>query len=182
LRDTTLLLGGIANLEWSIVKNLVNCSRVLFTGIEWHSKFGSSLCKIHCSKPLWAFVKVVEGSEIYNFGIYTSMHFSSKNSSKTWSNKVAPKHVVPERERAPQCRPGAPRRLRRRTPPYARRGGPATSLPCGAPSRTSTAAPAGPSALPLRAHAEVGRHTCGLNGRGSLHREAMFPHARSTSI
>jgi hypothetical protein len=28
------------------MKNLVNCQQLLFTEIEWHSKFGTKLCKI----------------------------------------------------------------------------------------------------------------------------------------
>jgi hypothetical protein len=84
-RDTTFMLDGILNLEWNMVKNLVNCSRVLFTGIEWHSKFGSSLCKIRWEKHHRAFVKVVEGSLIYNFAIYCLVHFSSNFGRKAWS-------------------------------------------------------------------------------------------------
>jgi hypothetical protein len=32
-----------------------------------------------------AFVSVVEGSEIYNFAFYSSVHFSSNFGSKSWS-------------------------------------------------------------------------------------------------
>jgi hypothetical protein len=42
------MLDGISNFGWKMVENLVNCQQLLFIGIEWHSKFGSSLCK----KPL----------------------------------------------------------------------------------------------------------------------------------
>jgi hypothetical protein len=37
------MLDGIAISGWKIVKNMVNYSRVLFTRIEWHLKFASSL-------------------------------------------------------------------------------------------------------------------------------------------
>jgi hypothetical protein len=37
--------------------------QALFTGVEQSSKLVSSLLKIRWAKPLWAFVKVVEGSE-----------------------------------------------------------------------------------------------------------------------
>jgi hypothetical protein len=57
---------------------LVNCQRLLFTETEWHSKFGRSLCKNREEKHPRAFVKVVEGSEIYNFLIHHLVHFSSK--------------------------------------------------------------------------------------------------------
>jgi hypothetical protein len=61
------VLGGICNLKWKLVKKLGQRQQLLFTKTEWHSKFGSSLCKIHCSKPLRAFVKGVVGSENYSF-------------------------------------------------------------------------------------------------------------------
>jgi hypothetical protein len=40
------MLDVISNFEWKRVENLVNCQQLLFTGIGWHSKFGSSLRKI----------------------------------------------------------------------------------------------------------------------------------------
>jgi hypothetical protein len=60
------------------MKNLVNCQQLLFTETEWHSKFGSNLGKNHGEKHYRAFVKVVEGSEIYNFPIHHLIHFSCK--------------------------------------------------------------------------------------------------------
>jgi hypothetical protein len=50
----------------------------LFTGIWRHSKFGSNLCKNRGEKHHRAFVKVVEGSEIYNFPIHHLVNFSYK--------------------------------------------------------------------------------------------------------
>jgi hypothetical protein len=72
------MLNGISNFEWKKVKNLVNYQWLLFTETEWHSKFGSRLCKIYGAKHHMAFVKVVEGSEIYNFPIHHFVHFYSK--------------------------------------------------------------------------------------------------------
>jgi hypothetical protein len=43
-------------------------------------------------------VKVVEGSEIYNFPIHRSVHFSSNFGSKSGSNSPAPQHVTLERD------------------------------------------------------------------------------------
>jgi hypothetical protein len=44
-----------------------------------------------------AFVEVVEDSEIYNFAIYPSVHFSSSVGSKTWSKSLASQHFMSER-------------------------------------------------------------------------------------
>jgi hypothetical protein len=73
------MLNGISNFEWKRVENLVNCQQLLFTEIEWHSKFGSNLCKNYGEKHHRAFVKVVEGSEIYNFAFYSSVHLVAKS-------------------------------------------------------------------------------------------------------
>jgi hypothetical protein len=50
-----------------------------------HSKFGRSLCKNRWEKHHSAFVKVVEGSKIYNFPIHHLVHFSSKFGRKSCS-------------------------------------------------------------------------------------------------
>jgi hypothetical protein len=39
------MLNGISNFKWKGVENLFNCQQLLFTETEWHSKFGSNLCK-----------------------------------------------------------------------------------------------------------------------------------------
>jgi hypothetical protein len=70
------MLIGISNFEWKRVKNLVNHQQLLFTETERHSKFGSRLCKIRWGKHYVAFVKVVEGSETYNFPIHHIVYFS----------------------------------------------------------------------------------------------------------
>jgi hypothetical protein len=61
---------GISNFERKRVKNLVNWQHLLFTETWRYSKFCSNLCKIRGEKHHTAFVKVVEGSEIYNFPIH----------------------------------------------------------------------------------------------------------------
>jgi hypothetical protein len=60
------------------MKNVVNGQQLLFTEAWRHSKFGHRLCKIRGEKHHMAFVKVVEGSEIYNFPIHHFVHFYSK--------------------------------------------------------------------------------------------------------
>jgi protein-arginine kinase activator protein McsA len=72
------MLNGISTFEWKRVENLVNCQQLMFTEIEWHSKYGSNLCKNCGQKHHRAFVKVVEGSEIYNFPIHQLVHFCYK--------------------------------------------------------------------------------------------------------
>jgi hypothetical protein len=59
------------------VKNLVNCQHLLLIETWRHSKFGNNLCGIRGEKHPRAFVKVVEGSEIYNFPIQHFVHFYS---------------------------------------------------------------------------------------------------------
>jgi uncharacterized membrane protein YoaT (DUF817 family) len=59
------------------VKNLVNWQYLLFTETWRHSKLASRFCKIRLEKHPRAFVKVVEGSEIYNFPIHHFVHFYS---------------------------------------------------------------------------------------------------------
>jgi hypothetical protein len=44
---------GISNFEWKRMKNLVNCQQLLFTETEWHSKFGSKLCKTRGENIIW---------------------------------------------------------------------------------------------------------------------------------
>jgi hypothetical protein len=79
------MLIGISNFEWKKVKKLDNYQQLLFTKIEWHSKFGRNLCKICWEKHPRAFVKVVEGSEIYNFPIHHFVQFYSNFGRKSGS-------------------------------------------------------------------------------------------------
>jgi hypothetical protein len=85
--------------------------------VGWHFKFKVEMCKKSWSTPIGVFHQrrenykvgvqfmknpfiktpmrlctVVEGSEIYNFGINTLMHFSYKILRKTRSKEAAPKH------------------------------------------------------------------------------------------
>jgi hypothetical protein len=80
LVDTTLLLSGIWNLEEFLVKQALEGVILLFTGAEflaWRS------CFISWTKPLQAFVNVVEGSLISNFASDAKVQFSLKNWRKT---------------------------------------------------------------------------------------------------
>jgi hypothetical protein len=116
------------------------------------------------------------------------MHFSCKNSSKTWSNKAAPKRVVPERERTLRRHPPA-RAAPRHTLPYVhvevgpqllvRAPHPSEHIPATRSSRTrrptarrfARRTARWPCTLACRGRTSYPQ----LNGRGRLRREAM-PH------
>jgi hypothetical protein len=83
------MLNGISNFEWKRMENLVSYQQLLFTGTGWHSKFGSRLCKLCGEQCPIAFVKVVEGSEIYNFPIHHLEHFSCNFWSFSSSNSAS---------------------------------------------------------------------------------------------
>jgi hypothetical protein len=68
----------------SMPPNTIHWSRVF-------CKVPLSLCKIHSSKPYTAFVKVVEGQLIYDFGIDCLWYFSCKNLSNCRSKEGKPK-------------------------------------------------------------------------------------------
>jgi hypothetical protein len=79
------MLNGISTFEWKRVENFVRLpaapvhrNRVAFK--VWLQFMQNMLRKHHR-----ALVEVVEGTEIYNFAIYPSMHFSSSFGRKTWS-------------------------------------------------------------------------------------------------
>jgi hypothetical protein len=80
------MLNGISNFEGKLVKNVVNRQQLLFSETWRHSKFGCNLCK---EKHYRAFVKVVEGSEIYNFAIHLFVHFYSNFWSFSISNSAS---------------------------------------------------------------------------------------------
>jgi hypothetical protein len=159
------VLGGISNLEVGHGEKLGQHQQLLFTGIEWHSKFASSLWEIRWSKHLWAFAKVVEGSEIYSFGIITLGHFSSNFQSFSQSNSGSRNEITPERDVASRHRVPALQSARvRLAAPYVtvrtpRRAHDLRSEhrtspdapPCHTdpPSRDSTAVPAGPPTTSL---------------------------------
>jgi hypothetical protein len=105
-------------------------------------------------------VKVVEGSEIYNFPIHRLVHFSSKIESKTWSKWPRIK-LLRQNPAAPRRRPSR----RARTAPYTPYHRPA--LP-HAPSRGSRV-PRGP-----RPEAAHGPSTMGVRARPvSRHARAL---------
>jgi hypothetical protein len=64
----------------------------------------SRSCKNRGEKHLQAFVKVVDGSEIYNFGIHCSEHFSSSFGRKTRSKSPKSAHSRCTRRRAATSR------------------------------------------------------------------------------
>jgi hypothetical protein len=90
-----------------MVKNPSQRQQTLFTGVEKNSNLASSLCKICCSKPLWAFVEVVEGSEDCNFVINIWTHLLQKFWEKL--GQTVPNRNVFEREHAHDVAP-VPRR------------------------------------------------------------------------
>jgi hypothetical protein len=98
------MLNGVSNFEWKRMKNLVNYQLLLFTRTGWHSKFGCNLCKIRWEKHHRAFVKVVEGSEIYIFPIHHLVHFYSIFWSFTRSNRGTVKQIQASRRRAATSR------------------------------------------------------------------------------
>jgi hypothetical protein len=106
---------------------MVNCQHLLFKETWQHSIFGCNLCKIHGEKHHIAVVKVVEGSEIYNFSIHHFVHFYST----FWSFKRS------NRDTVTQLRPAdvAPRRRTRRARRASGRSSPRCLGPTGAPFR-----------------------------------------------
>jgi hypothetical protein len=63
--------------------------------------FHGSRCRTGRDFPVPFSSLVVEGSEIYNFGIHCSVHFSSNFWSKSWSNWATPQRVALEWDVAP---------------------------------------------------------------------------------
>jgi hypothetical protein len=101
---------GISNFKWKLVKNVVNRQQLLFAEAWRHSKFGSRLCKIRWEKHPRSFVKVVEGSEIYNFSIHHFVHFYSNFWRNSPSNRASQNGLASRRDVAPGGTPGAPAR------------------------------------------------------------------------
>jgi hypothetical protein len=126
-------------------------------------------------------MKVVGGSEIYNFPIHHFVHFYSKFLRKTWSNTARPTQEMQPAHPPPR----ACQRPRQALPP--RRPHPGARLPnashipkfraprCLVPrvARASRARPGGPLTASAR---RTGRGQAavraGLSGRGRLNREA----------
>jgi hypothetical protein len=103
--------------------------------------FGSRLCKIRWGKHYMAFVKVVEGSEIYNFPIHHFVHFYSTFWSYACSNRVSGKRF--QRPTSYCARRDVARAPRRSASPEA-----APSLGRGPPPRQHACRGAAESALP----------------------------------
>jgi hypothetical protein len=120
------------------------------------------LCKIRWEKHPTAFVKVEEGSEIYNFPIHHFVHFYSKFLRKTRSNRSTPTRLsrtrraarLPEAARAPS--PGLPAPLDASEFPTPRCSG----------QDAHRAGPTSPSAVSTSVHAYQGRFraTAGFDG------------------
>jgi hypothetical protein len=107
-RGTKISCWMAFQIEWKRMKILVKYQHLLFTETEWHSKFGNNLCKIRWEKYPRAFVKVVEGSEIYNFPILCALLFKIL---EIFAFKQGHWNAVePERARAPRraCQLRAP--------------------------------------------------------------------------
>jgi hypothetical protein len=120
--------------------------------------FGSRLCKIRWGKHYMAFVKVVEGSEIYNFPIHHFVHFYSTFWSYACSNRVSGKRF--QRPTSYCARRDVARAPRRSASPEA-----APSLGRGPPPRGSTHAellrnPHCPRRAPWRVHAGLSPFSC----------------------
>jgi hypothetical protein len=181
------MLSGISNFEWNWVENLVNYQQFPFTGTEWHSNFGCNLCKNCWEKHLKAFVKVVDGSEIYNFPSHHLVHFysnfwrfshSNQGTVKQFRVSRAPRRDVACRRRppsasAPSClpRPAHPPRPcafpRTPAPRDALKSAP-RHVPAGRPRRTTAGrAPRHPVVHP-RFPSPV-RRTTSASSPSSLH-------------
>jgi hypothetical protein len=87
---------------------MVNWQYLLFTEAWRRSMLASRFCKIRGEKHPRAFVKVVEGSEIYNFPIHHLVHFSCKILSFYHSNRASPTFLG--RLRRHPCAGAAPAR------------------------------------------------------------------------
>jgi hypothetical protein len=139
------------------VKNLVDGQYPLFTGTWRHSKFGSILCKIRGEKHYTTLVKVVGGSEIYNFHIHHFVHFYSKFLRKSRSNVASPtQEIRPGTARAPARQPHPALGIR-----TARLPRPCAPSPCH-PASLGSSEFSHPA--PLR----TGRHRTGLTGPSAV--------------
>jgi hypothetical protein len=133
LRHTTLLLSGMAGLEWRRVKMAKQGHGLLFTGAEKLAKLAGRSCSNSWTKPLPTFVKVVEECLIFNFASDPKMHFSLKNWRKAILKTASANCFylgTPEHSHA-RCRARVPRQR-----PYTR----------AARARWGTGGPSGPCA------------------------------------
>jgi hypothetical protein len=70
-------------LDEFLVKQALEGALFLFTGAEFLAMLAWRSCFISCTKPLQAFVKVVEGSQISNFASDAKVQFRLENWRKT---------------------------------------------------------------------------------------------------
>jgi hypothetical protein len=90
MRDTTLMLSGIWDLEWKCVKKLGQRFWSLFIGAQKTMMLAFHLWNNDWEKHPRAFLEVVEGYEMYSFGIHCLEHFSSKIWRESLLNRVTP--------------------------------------------------------------------------------------------
>jgi hypothetical protein len=82
------MFSGIASLESKWVKNTGQRLGLLFTGTQKTTNLACDLCTTGWEKDPTPFEEVVEGRQIYNFGIQLFAHFGSKIWRKTRSNRA----------------------------------------------------------------------------------------------
>jgi hypothetical protein len=99
------MLSGIWDLECRCVKKLNQCHLTLFIGAQKSAKLAGSWCKNGWEKHYRAFLEVVEGNEMYNFGIHCLEHFSCKILRNQQSNRVTLKWFAREHEHARDVTP-----------------------------------------------------------------------------
>jgi hypothetical protein len=85
-------------------KNCFQCLQLLFIDAQKICKLACFSFKIAWGKPHTAFIKVVEGSEIYNFYYYHLVHFYCKIWRKQQSNSATLICFAPGRTRTPRAR------------------------------------------------------------------------------
>jgi hypothetical protein len=71
------MLDGISNFEWKKAKHFGQLQFSLFINTLQNPEFASRSCSNRREKHYTAFVKPVEGSEIYNVPVHHFMHFYS---------------------------------------------------------------------------------------------------------
>jgi hypothetical protein len=164
---------------------MVNRKYLLSTETWRHSMFGSVLCQIRSEKHHTAFVKVVEGSEIYNFPIHYFVHFYSTFWSYTCSNRDTGKQfgrAVPCRASAHATRYHPPVPLGAVRRPRPRLSRPRTSGGVRAPGLVAPARAARRHACPARG-CSPSVPPCSKSGSSSIKRlSPRFPRADRSAM